>query len=1532
LNLQGAEDGTAYCVQCSVLIEGRLDVAALRRAVNRLGEMHEILHTDVLHLHGPFRTSRAVPSVERRCNLTELDLRDLPEREQPAHVAGLLEGMRSRPAGAPDTSLLRLGEERWAMVISVPAVYSDAAGLVNMVAEIARLYEGDVSGRTAISTRESLQYADVSEVFNDLLEGADFEAGREYWERRGVLSASRAVRLGIERPRPGGGEAEAKFEPRVARRKVFGRLAAQIDELAGRCGVGVKALMFSCWQVLLWRLTGRPDVWVGAAFENRDFDGLQDVIGPFEKHLPLRSHLSKELSFKEVLRLTEESLSGAAEWQDYFSWEHLADFGAPHARPLFSQFAFEFENAPPTRRVAGLAFSVQNQYACTDRFELKLSCLRGATGNLVVSLHYDAGRFHSTDIERLAGEYVTLLRSAVRAPETKIHALKLLTEAERNQLLNDFKPAPGGDTEMRCLHETFEEQARRTPLAVAVVCEGRELTYAELDARADLLARRLRHLGVGPERLVGVLLERSEWLVVAILGVLKAGGAYVPLDATCPAARVFSTLDDAGAAVLLTERSLALNLPEHLPARLVDVPSLGADEADSPDAPETEMPRARVCADNSAYVIYTSGSTGRPKGVAVSHRNVGRLFASAARHFAFSGSDCWALFHSAAFDFSVWEMWGALLHGGRLVVVPYWVGRSPEALLGLLSREGVTVLSQTPSAFQQLMREEERGGGAAAPLRLREVVLGGEALEAASLRTWVGRHGTTRPRLINMYGITETTVHVTYAEVSEAEARGEARGGRIGKALEDLQCYVLDEWMEPVAEGMAGELFVGGAGLARGYLNRPALTAERFVPNPFGGETGARLYRTGDTVRRLRGGELEYVGRRDSQVKVRGHRIEPGEVEAALLTHGGVREAVVVAGEDGAAGKRLMAYVVADGAVAAGELRRHLAERLPDYMIPSAFMMLGSLPLTVNGKIDRSALPVRGVGAVGRAEYVAPRNESEGVLCRIWGEVLGAGRVGVHDNFFELGGDSILSIQVVARANREGLRLTPRLVFEHQSVAGLAAAAEAGEAGEGGPSPEQGMVVGEIPLTPIQRRFFEQQQVAPHHWNQSVMLSVRGGLRPDQLEEVVGALLAHHDALRMYFVHDARRVGADAWSQHCAGVRDGDVGRVTASIDLAGSDEAELRRRLEEAAAHAQAGFELSAGPLVRVVYFALGENRPGRLLLVIHHLIVEGMSWRILLDDLQRAFEQVREGRAIDLGAKTTSYKEWAEKLTTYARAEALSEEVAYWADERRGAADGLPVDFLGGRNTEATRMSVRESLSVEETRALLQDLPNAYGTQVMEVLLASLAEALRVWCGAGRVLVDVQGHGREAVAEGLDLSRTVGWFTTVYPVLLETAKGVRRGQDGGGPSAVWERGGIEESLLAVKGQLRGIPQRGIGYGLLRYARGDEEVARRLREMPQAEIIFNYLGQFDQVFEAEGRFGQAPEATGPEHSPLCERGHLLGVGASVLGGRLQVVWVYSAESHAGQTVKRLASLYTEALRGVISSGRRSVAAAGLTP
>jgi amino acid adenylation domain-containing protein/non-ribosomal peptide synthase protein (TIGR01720 family) len=1099
---------------------------------------------------------------------------------------------------------------------------------------------------------------------------------------------------------------------------------------------------------------------------------------------------------------------------------------------------------------------------------------------LSISISYDRSRFDADAIARMLGHLQMLLEGMAFSSEQFVTQLPMLTVSEQQQLLVEWNDTQVDYPRDRCIHELFEQQVELSPDAIAVVFEDRHLTYWELNQQANRLAHHLQELGVQPEVLVGICVERSLDMVVGLLGILKAGGAYVPFDPDYPQERLSFMLSDTQIPVLLTQRHLVDRLPDN------DAQVLYVDEARAEvesDGQDWENPVSQVGSKNLAYINYTSGSTGQPKGVEVLHQGVLRLLFGV-DYVRLNAEQRILQMAPISFDASTFEIWGALLHGGRCVLLPSKLPTAQE-LSREIERHDITTMWLTAALFNSIVDEapETLSG-------IRQLAIGGEALSVSHVRSALNKLLSTQ--IVNGYGPTESTTFTCCYPIP-CEPHELTTSIPIGRPIGNTEVYLLDAYLQPVPIGVPGELHIGGAGLARGYLNRLELTQEKFVPNPFSDDPQARLYKTGDLVRYLPDGNIEYIDRIDNQVKIRGFRIELGEVENALLQHPAVLQAVAIAREGVPGTKRLVAYTVCDSSQdnVAIDLRQFLKGKLPEYMVPSAFVFLKSLPLTPNGKVDRRNLPAPDLSQQLEENFVAPRTLGEETLVKIWAEVLGIERVGIRDNFFELGGDSILSLQIVARANQAGLQLTPKQLFDNQTIVELAAVAGTAQQIQA----EQGLVTGRVPLMPIQQWFFAQTQPEPHHYNQSAMLSVPADLKPEYLGKALQQLISHHDALRLRF--EQTETG---WEQ----VNTGFSERVALQVvDLSALPPNEQQSELERLGNELQASLNLSDGVLMRASLFQLGSDKPGRLLLVIHHLAVDGVSWRVLLEDLLTAYQHCDRGETIQLPPKTTSFQDWAIRLADYAQTEALSAEVDYWLDRGGKIANPLPLDCPTGENSVASAATVTVALSATDTHALLHEVPKAYNTQMNDVLLAALGSILRDWAGGSAVLLSLEGHGREDLFEDVDVSRTVGWFTTAFPIVLDLSEAVDS----------------STALKSIKEQLRSVPNKGMGYGLLRYLRGDAELVDRLQSLPAPEVSFNYLGQFDQTFDRFAGFQLTTETAGHQQSLLGHRDRLLDINGFIVGGQLQIDWTYSANIHRTETIENLSQAFVSRLQELIA-------------
>ncbi len=1469
----GDEESLTYNTYATLKLRGSLRLKAMQAAVGNVIKRHEALRTTI----DPNGLLQVVhPALE--IDIPIIDFSHVDENERAEKIRECFIQESQTPFDLHHGPLFRLSfvklaEEIHLLALTAHHIVVDGWSTSVILRELGDFYSAACRGET-LESEQPLQLSDFI-AWQDHQSWTKAMAKHEtYWLKK-FAGEIPVLNLPTDLPYPSfktynGARHTIHADERV------GQDAAQVGKQHGCTRFMV---LFSVYAALLHRLTGQADIVIGIPVLGRPpQDG--DMIVAYCTHLlPVCSHLSEDANFIDFLKSIRGALLDGYEHQDYpFSKliEKLNVRADVSRSPLVSAI-FNLDQLVIVPEMFGLEIELFAQPISFTAYDLNLNVTE--IGDLLVlDCDYNTELFDHTTIERFLAQFNTILDSIITDPQTRVTQLPLLTEPERHRILVEWNDTARDYPLHKCLHTLFEEQVERTPDTEAVMFEGQTLTYREFNARANQLAHYLQTQRVEPDTLVGICMERSLEMVIGIYGILKAGGAYVPIDPDYPKERIAFMLDDSQISVLLTQENVLNRVPiTNHTSTIINLDTNWERIATQ----KTDNPISGVKPAHLAYVIYTSGSTGQPKGAMNTHQGICNRLLWMQDAYHLTSEDSVLQKTPFSFDVSVWEFYWPLMTGARLVVAKPGGHQDSTYLVKLIAEQKITTIHFVPSMLQIFVEEP----GLEACHALRQVICSGEALPFELQERFFAR---SNAQLHNLYGPTEAAVDVTFWQ---CERNSSGRIVPIGRPIANTQIYIVDKHLQSVPVGVPGELLIGGIGLARGYSNRDELTLEKFIPNLFSSDSSSRLYKTGDLARFLPDGTIEYLGRFDHQVKIHGFRIELGEIESILAQHSEVKEVVVLARADRPASKQLIAYLVAKNGVVPpdSELKNMLKSKLPEYMIPSVFVRLEAFPLNPNGKIDRRALPaseVRTSSVEVRHEALSPTEE---LLTDIWAKTLGLEKVGIHENFFELSGDSILGIQIVSRANQAGLQLTPRLLFHHPTVAELAAVAGSNETIRS----EQGIVSGAVPLTPVQYWFFEQNLAEPHHFNQSVLLEVPVNLKPELLQQAVRHLLNHHDALRLRFEwHEA------GWEQLNAEAEEAIPFLIQ---DVSSYSAGEQNAAIVAIANEQQASLNLSKGPLMRVVLFLTGSDRSGRLLILIHHLTVDGVSWRILSEDLQTSYQQLERGEKVTLPRKTTSFKQWAQRLTEYAHAETLHQEMEFWQADGRPELATIPVDFSDGENTVASARTFSTILNAQGTKALLHEVPDVYHTQINDVLLTALIQTFDRWTENSALLLDIEGHGREDIFEDIDLSRTVGWFTSIFPVLLRLPVTLQS----------------EEMLKSVKEQLRKIPNRGLGYGVLRYL--NPATSAKLQAFPRPEILFNYMGQFDQMIAESPLFEPAVESSGQNYSPKGRRSHLIEVIGTVIGGELQMNWVYSEHLHTRATIEGLAQDFLANLQNLIA-------------
>lgn len=1603
-----------YNVFFALKFEGELNVAALTFALNSILKRHQILRTNYVNENGQGRQK------VRQFTPLSLPVSDLSNESDPkASLDALMQEEATQPFDlVNDVRMLRVklvktSAAETLVLFTIHHIAFDALSTVSFMQALNTGYsafcadndfhveEGELSVEDgAPSEKESvlpvkeeqLQYADFALWQREWAESNKFKQQIQYWQQQ-LHDAPAKLSLATQYRRPN----HISHAGDSAVITLTDKLSKNLQTLADKNSATLYMVMLAAFNVLLSIYSRQEDICIGTSIANRPNVELQELLGCFINTLVMRNKLNPKQRFTELLGQVKCTASDAFSHQD-LPFDHLLEvLDVPredNINPLF-QVMFVLNNALDglSLTLGDTRVSVYPTPLYYSRFDLTLRITEGSAQNkgvqgntgLHCDMEFNTTLFSKTMIAKMLADYQSLLEQIVARPDAAISELDVNQKNVQEQP-NTETPISGYQhlpVEQGSVIAQFEHWATHSPEHAALVFEQQRLTYGQLNQLASSMSQQLIAKGVKPGDKVGIYQDRTAGFIASILAILKAGAAYVPMDSQWPAQRIAKIVADSQIKVLVSEQKFKVNLP------LFSGEWLLVQQADTENSQQgIDSSKANsditIYPESPAYLIYTSGSTGEPKGVRVSHGNLLHYTDSVESRLKLSGKS-YALISTVAADLGNTAIFGALCFGGCLHVISEECATDAGKFKDYFAANDIAALKIVPGHLQGLLSANatdddtddatNKVASLSNCLPTECLILGGEACS----QKLVNHIRNIKPdcRIINHYGPTETTVGALTYELPLSQSLPDSlltTNLPIGNALPGNIAYVVDQYGHQCPDFVAGELWIAGRGVTQGYQNQPEQTQSRFVANPFVGDLRANsqsveiCYRTGDKVRRLASGEIEFLGRLDEQVKIRGYRVELGEIDVALKQAPGVEQAVVVVHKTETQQAQLVAYVVLNlrerglqekaskedylnGNVSEDRLQhiqQHLINVLPEYMQPQHIVAIDALPRTSNGKLDRKALPAPQSQTKNAAEDSAPRDEKEQVLADIWCQVLRLEQVGIHDNFFELGGDSILSLQIIARAKKAGFKFTPKQLFDNKTIAALAPlmkdikAAKPKSAASGAVAQQT-----DFPLTPIQCWFFEafsgsreafsgsteaaslsnentvgaNQNVANiHHWNQSAIFKINGALDFTALQTAVNAIVQKHPALRLQFNNTDK-----GWRQSVSKENRSDI-CLHLPVPTDCETETKATQWIESQATEVQQSLDISKGQLIKVAFFDASQlpvaDTASHLLIAVHHLAIDGVSWRILLNDLQSAYHSTVSGALTD-GFNPDEHnimQAWANKLADYAQSEELKSQLDYWCQTQQ--VSDFPQQNSHGRNDLASVQRIKRSLSTQKTDKLLKQVPIAYRSQIQHILLAALSEAVALATETDCLHVELEGHGREDIDGETDLSQTFGWFTSRYPVYLSAPKSASEklsdGKRANSKQASAERVAI--LIKSVKEQLQQIPQNGLGYGLLRYLTHNlsESQQQDLKQRQQAPLSFNYLGQFDLERQEQSLLSETTVGTGQERDLNSARRHLIDINAMVKNGQLHLEWHFSENRHTEQWISALADTYMTCLSQLI--------------
>jgi len=1517
---QFQEQSISYNIPSVFSLKGELNIAALNRAFHVLIERHESLRTS-------FITASGVPKqrVHNKVDF-KIECLDTGSEVSAQKIARQHAEWVFDLSAAPllNVKLLKLKDRRYILLFNIHHIINDGWSMDILVKELLALYHAfaaphrDIQGFVRLETilaPLAIQYKDYTLWQNRLLQDENINAIKEYWQKnlRGGDDIP-VLNLPTDYPRPAVQTHNGSSMDWVWDKE----WTSAVNNLCQKQGVTLFMGLLAAVNLLIWRYTGQDDIIIGSPAAGRHHPDLEHQVGFYVNTLALRHRLRGTDSFEEFLQQVKQTTTEAYENQIY-PFDRLVDelnLSRDTSRhPLFDVMVGLQNNRQSELKFDHIEITPIESTFKTSKFDLIFGFIEKA-GEILMQIEYNTDLFKKDRMQRYCYHFGEMVKNIVSDPGQTLQTIDILTEQEKHRLLIEFNDTKSDFPKDKTILDLFAEQVEQTPDNIAVVIMNACLTYRELNNKSGQLGYDLKEKGLGPDMnpIVGIMAERSLEMIIGILGILKAGGAYLPIDPDYPEERIAYMLKDSSARILATNPDLLKKFEKlsiancqlliinekTLDSRRLNKPP---QEANLVNNYQLTINNLQLKANNLAYIIYTSGSMGNPKGVLVRHRSLVNQLTALARKYPCARHLHHIFLVSVAFDVSVKQALLPLCTGGKLFLVPEKIKRDAGQLLNYLLLNRVDILNIPVSLMEVLLHQVESEAYPA--IGFKSIIMGAEAFSTQLYRRV--REKISFQKLFNIYGPTETTISATIYECGNNETGTTIP---IGKPLSNYQTWILSRGFSLQPIGAAGELCISGEGLAIGYLNRPELTAEKFrrvvtghsslvisnsdkfLPNDRSHMLSPHftIYRTGDLAAWRPDGNIEFLGRIDEQVKIRGYRIELGEIQEQLLKHPAIKEVAVIAKEIDTTGqKELIVYITSSRTdVEEMKLREYLNRFIPGYMIPHHFIRLDRLPLTVSGKIDKKALVQSQISNFNfQSNYSPPGNETEEKLSNVWQEVLGREKVGIDDNFFELGGDSIKAIQIVSRLYQHGIKIEIKDLFKHPFIKELA-----GYAGKIQRKPQQEPVVGEVPLTPIQKWFFASKFPNPHHFNQAVMLYKEECFKSDLVEKSFNEMIKHHDALRM--VYENRSGHA---VQQNRGVKEKLFHLEVLHLPLSGD---QLAKEVEREANRVQRSINFETGPLVKLALFKT--DRGDHLLIVIHHLVIDGVSWRILLEDFNTAYQALEKREIIKLPDKTDSFQYWAREQEEYAKSKKVYREMEYWKNILETNTIVLPgdVEIEEIKDDHKDNEMVTLNFTRQQTERLLEQTNHAYNTEINDILLTALGLCLQKMWGPGRILINLEGHGREEIIGDANINRTVGWFTTQFPVILDLS-----GYDN-----------LSYQIRCIKETLRRVPNKGIGFGILEYLSPSRE---ELAAYKKPAVSFNYLGEFGQeIKNTGGTFRSSELSAGDSADPGIENLYSLNINGILINGRLSLSFGYNGCEYKKNTMEKLAVLYQSALLEII--------------